>query len=153
NNRFYNFAVSPDGKSVAAAVDTQPGIANPVNANHEVQLWDIATGQLMRTLHTLPPAGTKTWVTAIAFAPNGNTLAFGIMDYILLLDPATGKKLGQLEAKMGQVTHLAFGPDNNKLVSSGTDGEVLTWDVSTAKTLYTRKGGLWSIAVSPGGNT
>jgi WD40 repeat protein len=152
DGHFYVFSVSPDSKTVAAAIFPRPNVANPVNPQHELQLWDIATGLRIRTLHTLPPPGPKSWVRAVAFAPNGKVLAVGIMDCILLFDPATGRRLGQLEAEMGQVTRLAFAPDNNKLISAGTAGRICTWDVSASKILYTRPGWLGAVALSPDGN-
>ena len=83
----------------------------------------MATGNVIRTIYELPKPDVKTYVRAIAFAPNGKMLAFGFMDTIILADPATGKKLGQLEAKMGQVTDLAFTLGSKKLVSNGTSGQ------------------------------
>lgn len=51
-------AFSPDSRTLAT-----------VNAKHAVELWDVATGTLKKTLtgHEVPPMG-------LAFAPGGQTL-------------------------------------------------------------------------------
>ena len=56
-------------------------------ADQTVQLWNLRTGTLERTL-----TGHTNRVTAIAFSPNGQTLASGSEDQtIRLWNPNTGK--------------------------------------------------------------
>jgi hypothetical protein len=61
-----HFAFTPDGKMLAASV----------NVNHAVQLWDLATGKLLRVVHELPAEGKESF-GAVAFAPDGKMLALG----------------------------------------------------------------------------
>jgi WD40 repeat protein len=60
-----NCAVSPDGKTLA--VSTYPDIA--------VQLWDIATGKLLRTLPDGPMDVRGVKSSSLAFSPDGKMLA------------------------------------------------------------------------------
>jgi WD40 repeat protein len=63
-------AFSPDGKTVAAAVD------------RDIKVWDATTGQLRRTL-----TRHSNWVIHIAFSPDGKTLASGSSDQTVKLWP------------------------------------------------------------------
>jgi WD40 repeat protein len=60
----YNVAFSPDGSLVATA-----------GCGRTVKLWDVATGQLLRSL---PHADE---VMTVAFSPDGTLLASGGYDY------------------------------------------------------------------------
>ena len=83
----YDLAVSPDGKTLAAA--GRPRNRNAVNGKHAVQIWEIATGKLVRTIRDLPIGSN---VEALAFAPNGKLLAFAVDKRIFVCDPATTKE-------------------------------------------------------------
>jgi len=153
----YNIAISPDNKVLAAACQYIGRVNVPKgNQNHSVQLWDIRTGKMIRTLHEFPEAKPgSTYVKVIGFSPDGKRLAFGIEDRIFLFDVASGKNQGQLEAKdMGQPNGLAFTPDSKKLISACKYLRV--WDVENAKVLHTLKEGeTWvcSLALSGDGHT
>jgi WD40 repeat protein len=67
-------AVSPDGRTVAAAI------------RNEIMLWDVATGELRRTLR-----GHSNWVKSIAFSPDGKSLMSGGSDGVRLWSLATDK--------------------------------------------------------------
>ena len=150
---FYNIAVSPDSRTLAASANPQP---NSDGYKHSIQLWDIDTGKLIRSVYELAPMSGETFVRSIVFSTDGKMLAIGIMDTILLFDSATGKKLGQLESKkMGHVTGMGFTPDGTKLVSgSESDGIVRIWDVASRKALHTLDGRMFlgrTMALSPDG--
>jgi len=80
-----------------------------------------------------PPA-----VTALAFAPDGRSLAVAGYREVVVSDPATGKTLRRLGGFPDQVTAVAFHPDGTRLAgaggAAGRQGEVHIW---------TRDGDAW----------
>ncbi len=114
-----------------------------------------ALGQVNRVLRDFPHA-----VDAVAFSPDGKTLATGTFhsglgrDALRLWDVATGKEMCSLgdNHRFG-CTALAFTPDGKTLAANGgAEGELQLWDVATRKLSLTIKvpataGG--RLAVSP----
>jgi hypothetical protein len=49
-------------------------------------------------------------------------------------DISTGQLLGEVRGHLGGVTTLAFSPDGRQLITGGTDGNVLVWDVGALPT-------------------
>jgi RNA polymerase sigma factor (sigma-70 family) len=145
----YNFAVSPDGKTLAAAVCSSnrktPGKA------HAVQVWDLATRTVLRTLRHLPDKNAEKFVGKLAFTSDGGILAFGVKDEIHLCDSATGKPLGSLESQMGQINNLAFTPDGKTLVSGSAGGKTRIWDLTTRSLRHTCDSGYCGV-ISPSGD-
>ena len=153
NSVAYQLAFSPDGGTLALAVGPAAKSA------HAVQLWDIATGKLLRTILDLPRMSPNTMVGALAFSPDGKMLAFGILDRVYLHDPATGAKVGRHDAtKLRRVTSLTFTPDGKKLTAgSASDGIVQTWDIASGQIVHTFDGGVFprgrALALAPRAKT
>src|SRR5271166_3923786 len=77
-------------------------------------------------------------VQAIAFAPDGRTLASAGNDkFIYLWEQATGKELARFSGHTKAVLCLAFSPDGRLLVSGSADRTVRVWDGPTGKALHT----------------
>ena len=102
------------------------------------KLWDATTGQMVRDLEDL---FKKEYQSAAAFSLDGKLLAVGRggeangpSGIIILLDPATGKKVHEL--KPGHeygVTDLVFHPDGKHLASAGRDTVVRLWSLADGK--------------------
>ena len=90
-----------------------------------------ALGQESGQRHVL--AASSNTVRALAFAPDGTTLATGGYDHVLRLwDVETGRLRGELHGHVDRIESIAFAPDGRSLASAGLDG-VKVWD-START-------------------
>jgi len=105
------------------------------------------------------PAGHETGVVAVAFSPNGKTLASGGQDAMIVLwDTDSWKPRGKLKGhSAGDIAAIAFSPDGAKLASASTSNDdccVRLWDVAAAKagrTLGPPWSGMWGVSWSPDG--
>jgi WD40 repeat protein len=69
-------------------------------------------------------------VLALAFSPDGKTLASGGRDdTIKLWDVKTGKERSSLEGHSEAVFCLAFSPDGKLLASGSWDDTIKLWDI------------------------
>jgi WD40 repeat protein len=121
-------AFSPDGKLIASG-QGQLFVAG------EVKLWDSGTGKELASLARKKGGGAHAdAVTALAFTPDGKTLATASIDKIVRLWDVEGKKeLGSLDGRGGEVYALAFFP-NGKTLAVGYQAEtkgVFLWDMTT----------------------
>src|SRR5262249_52333547 len=103
---------SPDGKVLASrgALD------------NSVKLWDPATGTLLHKFVVLPNISPCTYnhATALAFAPDGKTLATTARNQLVFFDVATGAELKRLPSHVYGIT-VAYSPDGKLLATGGVD--------------------------------
>lgn len=118
---------SPEGRTLAVGRRVAP----PLPSRSEIQrvpevavsLYDAETGQLRHTL-----GGHAGDVYALAFSPDGHTLATGGHDYkIRLWDVDSGICLLVLEGHTGSVFALDFSPDGLTLASASFDATARLW--------------------------
>jgi hypothetical protein len=108
------FALSPDGKRCATG-----------DSSH-VNLWDVATGQIIRQLR---PTGDT--VHSLTFSSDGRFVASGCSaGSIHLLEVASGTEVLKATGHRGVVRALAFaGKGDRRLASASSDTTVLVWDL------------------------
>jgi WD40 repeat protein len=74
------------------------------------------------------------YVHAVAFAPDGKTLATGSSDGVVKLwDVATGKERRTLRGHRGNICSVAFAPDGRTLATGSYDQTVRLWDARTGQ--------------------
>jgi WD40 repeat protein len=132
-----SLAFSPDGATLASGScaqaemkpdGTQLGFKSVCQLG-EIRLWNAATGQQVGQ----PLTGHAGTVSAVAFNPDGKTLASGALDgSIMLWDAATGKAIGQPLAGQGKpITGLAFSSDGTILAAASD--HIQMWDAATGQ--------------------
>src|SRR5262249_14158670 len=100
-----------------------------------VRGWDSGTA---KQLWEFTPEKPEQTIEAVAFAPDGKTLAAGARDgKVKLLDPATGKQTAALHDGTGAVTFLDWSADGKRLAATQQGAKrmnrVVVWNVATGK--------------------
>ncbi|GIM96502.1 toll/interleukin-1 receptor domain-containing protein [Paractinoplanes toevensis] len=114
-------AINPAGTIIAAAGQDRAAAGS-------VTLWDAHSHSRLGR----PTARSADQITAVAFAPDGSTLAAGSGQTALLWDvsdPAAPTAIGDPLAAHGEtVEATAFSPDGRVLVTASRDAQVIVWD-------------------------
>ncbi len=121
-------AVTADGKTLASA----SGVFDK-KAEHwvqgEIKLWNLKTGEPIATWH-----GHTKLITALAFLPDGKTLASASEDQsVILWDVEQGQETRTLKGQSGAIMALAIAPDGKTLAAGSSDRTVQLWDLPTHK--------------------
>jgi WD40 repeat protein len=119
----WRFALSPDGSKLVAPTHT------------DYVLWCLRTGKV---LHRWPGANQA---GKCLFSPDGRSVVTHLTR-LQRWDVATGKPLYADVSPLGHtaaVRRLLFTPDGKRLVSTGEDGTIRTWDVAGARPLHTAR--------------
>jgi WD40 repeat protein len=136
---------SPDGKILAF---------NTGNDREKIDLYEVPSGKLLRTLEAGPlanPAAGGKLPAALAglgngsqrmlFAPDGKTLAFqaGLQSPIVLLGTVTGNKIGALAPIEGNMAALQglFTPDGRCLALQMSNDTVTLFELATGQPRHT----------------
>ncbi len=96
----------------------------------------------------------NSWVTSVAFSPDGKLLAVGAKDAVQLIDVETKSIVRELVTKSGQIRAVAFSSDGKVLVT-GSYQNVSLWNAATGelvKLLKGHHGYVTGIAFSPEGS-
>src|SRR5262249_45143811 len=99
-------------------------------------VWDVTTGQEVRRLSAAGggfpkglAAGGLSLSSDAKLALSANSGDNGITVW----DVTTGKQVRVLQGHTNMVSGVAISPDGKRALSSGTDGTVRLWDVTTGK--------------------
>jgi len=107
-----DFAVSPDGRMIAGG-----------SHSGDYSVWDAATGaRKMQTRLAFYPA-------AIAFSPDSKRLAIApVGEPVQIWDPASGRKLFELQRPTGGSFAVAFSRDGSRIATADADTVVRVYD-------------------------
>jgi WD40 repeat protein len=115
---------TPDGQLLVSVGD-----------DSTVKLWDIATGQTLRTY-----LGHTKGVLAAALHTQGHLLATAGRDHqITIYETLTGRKLTGFSGHTDRITHLCFGHTGKTVLSSGYDSTLRLWSVERGRLICTHR--------------
>jgi WD40 repeat protein len=129
---------SPDGKHLLTACE-----------GNSAQLWDVATGTLIRKLYHPAP------VRFARFSPDGRTIATSAWDDdIRVWDATTFALVHTLAGHTDLPLEVVFDPRGTQLVSAALDGTARLWDATTGAPIATLQHGdqVISARFSPDGS-
>src|SRR5262249_49812907 len=115
---------SPDGKFLVTG-----------SSNGMIRFWNVSNWRLHATLK-----GHTEVIQAMAFAPDGKTLAAGSAEKVRVWDVATGQERITLKGHKGDILCTAFSRDGNTLATGSRDGTLRLWQAANdaeAKTFRT----------------
>ncbi|MCA9139554.1 MAG: hypothetical protein KDB00_22425 [Planctomycetales bacterium] len=131
---------SPDGKTVTSSSE-----------DSTLQRWNLESGEkVVLKAH-------DSWVQALQYAADGNTLVSGGCDGRLIwwsITEAAPQAIRTIDAHAGWIRALAISPDGNQLASVGNDLVVRLWDMAGGEKVAEWGGHekhIYSVAFHPDG--
>ena len=119
-------ALSVLKKPVTAMAFSADGQFLAAGFNGTVQLWDLKTLELVRSI-----TGFERALGCLAFAPDGQKLAAGTIDgNVWVWDVTTGRQTQLIESGGRGVRSVAFSPNGKQLLTLANNAPIAVWDVA-----------------------
>lgn len=139
-------SVMPDGKTIVTG-----------SLDQSVRLWPVdlpeepaaetppVEGEIIK-LEPLAVLAHTTPVHSVQTSANGTRLAVANADgFVRVWDVVTGRELERFSGHAGEVTGVAFVPDNLRVISGGVDGAVHEWRITATRLLAAHEGPVTSV--------
>lgn len=145
--------LTPAVPSSALTPPAPEPVAQPISPAHPPtrSLWNLSSDQDIRIL------SAEIEIRAVAFSPDGKTLASGSADKtIKLWNIDTGEEICTISGHRLAVTALAFSSDGQILATASADKTIKLWNLSTKEEISTFSGlrsTVNSLIFSPDGQT
>jgi hypothetical protein len=121
---------------VAIAISADGGWVASVGLSRKVRVWNMKMNSSSPDQEFEPSATSL----AVAFHPDGKTLAVGTFDGQVVLYELAGGKIGRtLTGHTGKVTSIGYSADGATLVSASLDGTVIRWAMETGVKINSKK--------------
>ena len=125
-SKFSGLRFTPNGRGLAA---------NTVDSEFRTTWLDLDTGRRMKSWRIGRGA-----LTPCAFSSSGDTMAIADGGVVSLLSTRDFRERGRLTGHGGDVTALAFSPDDRRVVTGGLDRRIRIWDPATGRELLCLSG-------------
>lgn len=133
SDRINGLSYSPDGERLASC-----------SRDGTVRVWDLGNGrEIVSYKGHLDVAGAKPEdvnvfrAAGVCFSPDGKTIVSSGGNEVHVWDAATGETRHKLKGHKKLVRAVAYGADNNTVVSGSDDQTMILWDVAKEKPVYT----------------
>jgi WD40 repeat protein len=141
----------PMGTSAAFSIAFSPASDKVAvgGSSGKLQTYNLPSGSLDRDI-----AAHTTYVTAVAYSPDGQLIVSGGTDNKAKIWNTSGQLQHQLLGHTNDVTGLRFTPDNLRVISSSKDNTIRVWEVATGNLVHTFNTGTSDVngmALSPDG--
>jgi WD40 repeat protein len=130
--------VTPDGQQIISG-----------SADDTIKIWDLASGQLLRSLRS-----GQHGVTSVAVTPNGRQVVSAGYKTIRVWDLTSGQLLRSMDGHTDVVNSVAVTPDGQQIVSGSKDKTIKVWDLASGQQLRSMEGHadrVYAVAVTPDG--
>lgn len=111
-------------------------------ADRAVNLWDVRTGQKLRTF-----SGHTNVVSSVKFSADGLHVLTGSWDRTAILwDAETGKKLQTFTGHTDLVSSVSLSGDGERVLTGSSDKTAILWDTQTGQKLQTFTGHMRNVS-------
>lgn len=139
-----------DGRLAALAMTADGDILISAGSeDRSLRLWDVHSRKVLHTIKS--PFG----VALLAMSKSSDLVAAGLADFsIVVYDAQTHRIVRKFAGHTGKLTDLLFDPPGRRLISSGMDGTIKTWDMVAGRCLdvMTCKNAPTALALAPSGD-
>jgi WD40 repeat protein len=152
-------AFAPDGRGLALGGKEYAALARVVDPSTGACQRELTDPRSASARGAPPPSSPRRdqdlYVGALAFSPDGATLAGGCIDGVIRLwDLASGDLRLNFSGHTAEIRRLAIAPDGRTLASLGEDNFLNLWHLGTGQRLFSLDNqglGLSGLAFSPDG--